>query len=546
MQNMKKYIYSIAAFAVCSMLTLSSCTNLDEQVYSEVTEESFIPTDQDVAALLASAYSPLTYIFNWQGLFDLQEEPGDCVITPTRPNGWDDGGTYRRMHQHGWDSEEWQPWNTYLTPYEGINSANRVLDQVESGALPVGDLYDSMVAELRAIRAFWYSILLDTHGNVPLVTKWSDEIPTQASRQEIYNFVVSELTGVMDDLSKENDGTTYGRMNYWAAQATLMRVYLNAQEYIGQAHWQDALACANTIINSGKFSLCANYRSIFSYDNEGNEEIIFAVPYDRLYSGFGQQHKWYPPKARQSSLFQPSDYFWGGSCANPQFINAYEEGDGRLADTWLMGVQIAPEDDPEGLGWECINYLPSLTCFNEAGENHTNINWGYRVWKYAPDPATSNGSWGNDFPFFRYTEALYTKAECLLRLGQNEQEAADIVSQVRARSFSDPVKARVTVDDLKANTRIKYGLLDWDNNIVPGTEPTQPVQFGGMYDEWAIEFACEAQRRIHMIRFGTYSTYNWFNHDINLYNVKDGHTKIFPIPLEELQTNPNLKQNPGY
>lgn len=536
---MKKHIYSIAALAVCSMLMLASCTNLDERVYSEVTEESFVPTEQDAAALLASAYRPLTYIFNWQGLFDLQEEPGDCIITPVRPNGWDDGGTYMRMHQHLWDAEEWQPWNTYLTPYEGINSANRVLAQVEGGDLPVGDLKESMIAELRAIRALWYSILLDTHGNVPLVTKWSDEIPTQASRQEIYNFVVNELTEVKDKLSKENDGTTYGRMNYWATQACLMRVYLNAEVYVGQTHWQDALACANEIINSGKFSLCANYRSIFSYDNEGNEEIIFAVPYDRLYSAFGQQHKWYPPAARQSPLFQPSDYFWGGSCANPQFINAYEEGDTRLQSTWLMGEQY---DASGNLIWTCRNYLPSLDCKRD-GESLTSIDYGYRVFKYAADVNTANGAWGNDFPYFRYAEALYTKAECLLRLGQNEQEAADLVSQVRARSFEDAAKATVTVEDLKANTRIKYGLLDWDNNVVAGTEPGKTVQFGGLYDEWGIEFACEAQRRIQMIRFGTYD-FNWFNHSGSV--DADGHTKLFPIPLEELQTNPNLKQNTGY
>ena len=104
-------------FLIFIILTfsLSSCFNLDEEVFSEVTESSFIPTEKDMAALLASAYSPLTYIMNWQGYFDLQEEPGDVIITPTRPNGWDDGGTYRRMHQHQWTSEQWQPYNTYQT-----------------------------------------------------------------------------------------------------------------------------------------------------------------------------------------------------------------------------------------------------------------------------------------------------------------------------------------------------------------------------------------------------------------------------------------------
>ena len=56
------------------------------------------------------------------------------------------------------------------------------------------------------------------------------------------------------------------------------------------------------------------------------------------------------------------------------------------------------------------------------------------------------------------------------------------------------------------------------------------------------EFVCEAQRRTQMIRFGTFSTKNWFNHTA----ISDGHTALFPIPLPELQANDNLKQNPGY
>ena len=159
-----------------------------------------------------------------------------------------------------------------------------------------------MIAELRAIRALWYYILLDNHGNVPLVTAFTDETPTQATRQQIYEFVVKELTEVLPNLSKENDGTTYGRMNYWAAQATLMRTYLNAEEYVGQAHYQEALACANDIINGGKFELAPDYKAMFSYDNEANVECIFAVPYDRLYSGFSQQHKWYPAVRGQAPL----------------------------------------------------------------------------------------------------------------------------------------------------------------------------------------------------------------------------------------------------
>ena len=151
---MKKIKYSILALIAASGL-FTSCFNLDEEPFSEILQETFQPSDQDVAAYLASAYTELAYFWDWQGLFDAMEEPADVVITPVRPNGWDDGGTYQRMHKHMWDAEEWQPWNTYETCFTGINNCNRVKDQIESGALSTGDLKEAMIAELRAVRALW-------------------------------------------------------------------------------------------------------------------------------------------------------------------------------------------------------------------------------------------------------------------------------------------------------------------------------------------------------------------------------------------------------
>ena len=534
---MKRYKISVLAFSALTLLGFSSCFNLDESVYSEVTESTFTPTDQDVASLMASAYSPLTYIMDWQGLFDAQEESGDVIITPTRPNGWDDGGTYRRMHQHEWNSEQWQCENAYDTPYGAINNANRILSQIESNELQTGDLKESTMAELRAIRAVWYMMLLDTHGNVPIVTKFDDEVPVQATRQQVFEFVVNELKEVIPLLSEEVNAATYGRLTKWGALTALARVYLNGKVYTGKEYWKECLECCEQIIKSKKFSLATSYKAIFAYDNGSScPEIIFAVPYDSKFKGFHMQHKWFPSTAKLV-FGNSSDYFWGGSCANPQFINAYQEGDKRLEDTWLMGEQRSADGK---LIWTCKNYLPSLTCIKD-GQNYTSVDYGYRVWKYGNDPQTTNGGWSNDFPFFRYAEVLLDKAECLLRLGQTKEEAARIVTELRKRDFDDAAKATVTVTDLEGDTRIKYGTLDWDNNIDDPGDQT-PVLLGGLYDEWGFEFACEAQRRTQMIRFGTYSTKNWFNHVA----VKDGHTAIFPIPLSALETNGKLNQNPGY
>jgi hypothetical protein len=45
-----------------------------------------------------------------------------------------------------------------------------------------------------------------------------------------------------------------------------------------------------------------------------------------------------------------------------------------------------------------------------------------------------------------------------------------------------------------------------------------------------------------MIRFGTFSTRNWYNHEA----VTDGHTALFPHDEGTQNTNGNIGQNPGY
>ncbi|WP_394706670.1 RagB/SusD family nutrient uptake outer membrane protein [uncultured Draconibacterium sp.] len=43
------------------------------------------------------------------------------------------------------------------------------------------------------------------------------------------------------------------------------------------------------------------------------------------------------------------------------------------------------------------------------------------------------------------------------------------------------------------------------------------------------------------MRFGVYQTKSWYNH-----TPQGEHTILFPIGESELNTNPNLVQNPGY
>jgi hypothetical protein len=515
-----------------SILLLSmACTKLDEDVYDQVLESSFRPTEKDVPAIIAPAYTVMRGMTaGWQGLFDLQEEPSDIIVTPARPNGWYDGGTYQRMHFHDWNSVQGQPNGLWNNCYQGINNVNRIIYQLESGSIPLTSGKDNIIAELKAVRAYYYALLCDNHGNVPIVTDFSDpSLPMQSTRQQVYDFVVKELTDNMNMLSEKADNTTYGRFNKWAAQALLARVYLNAQVYTGTAQWDKCIEQCNSIIDSKLYVLEPIYKNVFVTNNQSSKELIFAVPYDEIFGTENQIHMKTLAPAHRNVLNMAAQP-WGGNCAIPQFINTYDPDDSRLKDTWIQGPQYNT-----ATGALILEYTKNLDGIALSGQLQ-----GYRIGKYEIKPG-ARGGLSTDFPIYRYADILMMKAEALLRKGL-AADAATLVTQVRQRAFAgNPAKATVTGAQLQMGSSYQYGY--WKDGAVTELQGGADIPFGRFLDELGWEFAAEAHRRQDLIRFGVYNRKIWFNHRPK----SDGKTRfLFPIPENELAKNSNLKQNDDY
>jgi len=523
-------IYTGLMMIAVMMFTGSACTKLDPETFSEIVEENITYKESDTSAIIAQAYSPLRPVMaDWMGLFDLQEESADEIITPARPNGWYDGGTYQRMHRHTWTSLQEQPSALWGRVYLGVVNANRAISLIESGELPVGAAKASLLAELKALRTYYYYILCDNFGNVPLITDYKDlSVPKQSKRQEVYDFMVKELNDNMAQL-RESAGTgMYGRFNKWAAKTLLAKIYLNAQVYTGTAAFPQCLQQCNDIIQAAGavgYMLEPQYRDNFKTNNETSRELIFTIPYDDVNAlGFIIHMKTLDPLSQQ--VFRMEAQPWGGNCAVPQFIDTYDAADTRLKDTWLQGPQKTPA------GVEVIDYVKFVEGIEKSKSNE-----GYRIGKYEIKVG-AKGSLSNDFPVFRYADVLMMKAECLLRAGQTA-EAAALVTQVRQRAFASttPAKATVTVADLQKGSSYQYGY--WNNGQITELQGGADVTYGRFLDELGWEFAAEGHRRQDLIRFGIFTTKKWFQHRPNGDN-----RKLFFIPQEEMNKNPNLIQNP--
>ncbi|MBL4676069.1 MAG: RagB/SusD family nutrient uptake outer membrane protein [Mucilaginibacter sp.] len=515
-------------------LFFSACKrDLNEVVFSDVTEQTY--KYESATAAMGIVYANMRSLFGHTNYYMVQETTSDELVMPANASGWDDGGIYKRMHLHTWNSENPQLLNMWNALYRGVINANRVIEQLQADKIPVpsGTGKESLIAEMRAARAYFYWLICDNFGNAPLVTTISTDLPNKAMRKDIYNFIVKELNDAISSLNDQTGVAMYGRFNKMAAKALLANIYLNAKVYSGEDHWTDCLTQCNDIINSGKYSLENNFRDVFKTNNENSPEIIFAIPFDENRGGgfFVYMFSWHAA-LRDKFLMQSTPWGAGSAKAVSQFVDTYDPADKRLSDTWLMGPQFAADGktplkgsyDIAGKNLEFTKDLPDGLYTGEAE--------GYRMNKFEVKTG-ARFDLNNDFPFFRYAQVLLMKAECLARSG-DLNGAATIVSQVRSRDFTDASKARVSAAALQANSKYKYGYIENYKLVDQGN--TADIQLGGLLDELGWEFAWEGHRRRDDIRFGVFTTKSWLSH-----KPQGPDRSTFMIPQVAVNSNPKLK-----
>jgi len=485
------------------LLGTPACTNLDEDLYDTIGEDNFFNTEEEFAAALGAAYAGLRdFAFQDARFWNANEHSTDECIAPTRGADWGDGGRWIRLHQHTWgpdDADFNDAWN-FL--YRGVNTCNRLIYQFENFEGEIANR-DAIFAELKVLRAFYYYWLMDMFGRVPLVTRFDVEegfLPTQATRQEVYDFVESEIMANMDKLSDERSSLTYGRMTQWVARTILARLYLNSGVYTGDERWQDCIDQCDAIINSGKFDLELNYFNNFAVENEGSAEAIFAVPYDKQ---FGPNLRFHMQTLHylNQETYRLKQTPWNGFCTLAEFYDSYEDADVRK-NSWLVGPQFADNGAPLVENGQQLIVTKEISSIENAARNE-----GARFKKFEFEKDIDLDM-SNDFPVFRYADVLLMKAECLLRLNM-PNEALPLANLVHERAELTP-----------------YGAIDLEE----------------LYRERGRELAWEVSRRQDMIRFGKWNDAWQFKEAM----PGASHLNLFPIPQPQMNANINLSQNDGY
>jgi hypothetical protein len=495
-----KFRYLITAVLLsCTML--SACTKLDEDLYSLIPQDHFGGTTEEINSLIGPAYGTLAGYVNND--FWMQEITSDEYMIPARGLDWYSGGIHLRYHTHEWSARE--------TPdfwrFEQVATVNKILNLLDNTTVEIENK-ERIYAELRTLRAFWYFIMLDNIGNVPIVTSFEGELPTNNTRKEVYDFVESELLATAKDLSEEKNMATYTKVTKWVAYSLLAKLYLNAEVYTGTPQWQKSMDYCDSVINSGKYQLEPDIFNNFKVKNENSVENIWAIPYDADYfRGYfiPYQMSWH---YSQYVAFDVQFSSWNGPCAVPGFVKSFDTDDARRR-SFLIGPQSTPGGQPIFTrdGITQLNYTIDVVNYANANENE-----GARLFKWEVEKG-GRTHMNNDFAIFRYSDILLMKAENLLRLSNaNEPAARALVNEVRGRNFTTPKPyAQLTLDLL--------------------------------LKERGFEFVFEGWRRNDLIRFDKFGgTWDFKPNP----DPADKHTYLFPIPLTVMDKNPHLTQNDGY
>lgn len=507
MKNIKSIIVASTSLALFTL----SCTDLETELYSDLSPETEYTTSDTQLAAILTAYAPLTgYAGSY---FNLQELSTETSAAPAKFGPWDDGGIWARLHRHEWENNLGSIDGSWNLCFSGVSTCNRLIEEFQATDADTEDA----VNELRALRALYLYMAMDLWGDIPLVTSFSDAeaSPSRTPKTEVYNYIVSELEELKTVLPSTLRGEFYGRFNSWSVMALLARVYINAETYTGTAQWEKAAQITQDIIDGGQFSLEGSYLDNFTIRNQGSLENILTVPYSKTSGGAFQIHmQTLHPLNKETYNF--TDGPWNGYTALEEFYNSFEEEDVRK-EMFIVGqqftstgepimdpnggIEIDSEGNPDPDG-EPLIFTPFINELSPKAFSQS----GARIGKYEFENGIALAM-DNDFPILRFSDVLLMRAEALWRMDNSSSEAVELIRQIRER--------------------VGLGVLD-------------PITEDSLYDEIQRELAFECQSRTVMIRFGKFTDQWWEK------TITDPNKKLFPIPTNQLNGNPNLVQNPGY
>lgn len=573
-EMMKKITYILGLF---SMLTFQSC--LDMEPKTQLADTNYWQTP-DHFKLFATQFYGWTVDFK-----QLDDSPHSDVRSDLRT------GITLDVYSNGTNSIPSSD-KTYTNNYNRIRQVNTLLQQAEGYAAPAD--IETSVGEAHFFRAYCYFDLLQVYGDV-IITRTPLDIDSpemqmaRNSRDEVVDFILEDLEEAIRLLPEANEISSKdeGRLSSQAASAFLSRVALYEgtwQKFRNGGQNNDrssalldiAATSAHDVIESGFFELFAPeelgteaYKYLFILENDksnpagitksGNKEYIFTRRHDPTLASIGFNitqgrlgNALYVTRKMANMYLQSN-----GLPINPQtwdyskVDSEFKDRDNRMSNTLMI-----PGHTYWGTGGGRIDWTGSAE--EIANASHKNFmpstGTGYFPHKWCCErDGVPTGMEAYDYPIIRYAEVLLNYAEAVFERDDkiSDEDLAISLNLTRKRvnpNMPDLTNAFVSANNLDMRTEIRRErtVEFYDENFRiddlkrwKTAEEEMPMNLTGV--KW--------RGTDYETKWSDASSKTMDAEGCIIYEqgrVWEEKHYLYPLPIDQLKLNPNLKQNPGW
>jgi starch-binding outer membrane protein, SusD/RagB family len=418
------------------------------------------------------------------------------------------------------DYNFWGAFDVWKDNYVGIFRANQVIHFVPDINMDQ-QLKARVIGEAKFLRGMFYYHLVTLWGNVPMMLKPStpNDKPPTSSEQEVWAQVEADLTDAVNSLpSAYVNPQDLGRATKGAAQALLAKALMQ------QGKYNQALVPLEWLVEGeGKniYGLMANYRDNFLVNTENNQESVFEWQF-QLNPGENHDDDT-DPRADAlnygnslAQFFGPSGIGWSDGEANRWIVDEFlkeettsGDRDPRLAASFLF--DYTHKDGPSS------SMIYGQTFLQRYGADNK------RVWfrKFQNDHWKDFEGYNspNNWRYIRYADVLLMYAESLNATG-NTAKAYEYVDRVRQRA------GLAKLSDAKPDL-------------------TAPQFLEQLKHERLLELSGEGHRWNDLARWGDLGP-QLAVRDPAFNNFDVGKDELLPIPQQEIDINPALRQNQNW
>lgn len=497
----------------CAILaaSLSSCVNdwLDVAPSDGTDADAALTSSSDLAAARTGMYAAL------KGNSNLVDYYGQQFFVYGDVHAGDDyqynniGGSNRASFYYDMNYQTASEFSSstsssnvaWKSPYIVIGRANRIIAAAEGGALSdaaeAKATIDQYAAEAKVLRALAHFDLVRIYGKpytedqgaslgVPLVTGVleSNAKPARSTVAEVYTQVVKDLTEAISSNALATE-TEPGYVSVWGAKAILSRVYLNMGDYA------NALSVAEDIIKNSGAALWTRDQYFKAWDasTPNESEFLFRLNVagstdNNDLNGIGnlQQREGYKEMV-----------------ATKKFVDMLTSDPKDVRNDMFLPATAAKEVATYGTNKVYLNKLRG------QGGNLRNV---------------------TIVPIIRLSEVYLTAAECAFRNNDKTKAVEYLNDLVKNRTTTEASLA--TVD----NITLERILIERRKELIgEGQRYFDALR----NNETITRYTSEADKGWHKTLSKEAQSFN-----------RDYFKAIAAIPQEEINANPNIKQNTGY